>query len=275
MSKKKILFVAPEIYPYLDESYISLIGRYLPQGIQERENEIRTFMPKYGCINERRNMLHEVIRISGQNIIVEDTDYPLIIKVASLQSVRMQVYFIDSEDFFKRRQRFYDEEDVFFPDNDSRAIFFAKGVIETSRKLSWDPDIIHCHGWITALIPLFIKTYYKDNPLFQNTKVVFSAYNDDFKDKFSHNFANKLALTGIPKEMFPHLKNPAGYDSLIKTAIDYSDASVIAHPQVKKSIKDYLKDYPRDLFIHPDNEEYVDDYDQFYEKLMLKTPISF
>ena len=220
-------------------------------------------------------MLHEVIRISGQNIIVSDTDYPLIIKVASLQSVRMQVYFIDSEDFFKRKQRFFDEEGIFFTDNDLRAIFFAKGVIETARKLSWDPDIIHCHGWISALIPLFIKTYYKDNPLFQNTKVVFSAYTDDFKDKFSNTFANKLALTGVAKEMFPHLKNPVGYDALIKTAFDFSDAGVIGHPQVKKSIKDYLDKYPRDVFVHPDTKEFVDEYDKFYETLMTKTPISF
>jgi len=274
MSKKKILFIAPEIFPYLPESYISNICRYLPQGIQERENEIRTFMPKYGCINERKNLLHEVIRLSGQNIIIEDTDHPLIIKVASLQSVRMQIYFIDSEDFFKRKQIYFDENDNFFEDNDSRAIFFAKGVVETVRKLGWNPDIIHCHGWMSALIPLFIKTTYKDNPLFQDTRIIFSTYNDQFKEKFSGSFAKKLKITGIPKEHLMHFKS-SGYDSIIKTAIDFSDAVVIAHPDVKTSICSYLKTFDRPVFVHPDSEDYVDQYDEFYEKIVLKEPIWF
>jgi starch synthase len=274
MSKKKILYIAPEIFPYLPESYIANICRYLPQGIQERENEIRTFMPKYGCINERKNLLHEVIRLSGQNIIIEDTDHPLIIKVASLQSVRMQIYFIDSEDFFKRKQIFFDENDNFFEDNDSRAIFFAKGVVETVRKLGWNPDIIHCHGWISALVPVFIKTSYKDNPLFQDTRIVYSSYNDQFKEKFSNSFAKKLKITGIPKEYLNHFKS-SGYDSIVKTAIDFSDAVVLAHPDVKSSIISYLKNYDRPVFVHPDSEDYVDQYDTFYENLMSKEPLWF
>lgn len=274
MSKKKILYIAPEIYPYLPESYIANICRYLPQGIQERENEIRTFMPKYGSINERKNLLHEVIRLSGQNIIIEDTDHPLIIKVASLQSVRMQIYFIDSEDFFKRKQIFFDDDNRFFEDNDSRAIFFAKGVVETVRKLGWNPDIIHCHGWISALVPVFIKTSYKDNPLFQDTRIVYSVYNDHFKEKFSGSFAKKLKITGIAKEYLSHFRS-TGYDSIIKTAIDFSDAVVIAHPDIKSSISSYLKNYNRPIFTHPDKEEYVDDYDAFYDNLMMKEPILF
>ena len=278
MVKKRILYVASEIFPYLPSSYISDLCRYLPQGIQEKENEIRTFMPKYGCINERKNLLHEVIRLSGQNIIIEDSDHPLIIKVASLQAVRMQIYFIDSEDFFKRKQIFRDEEKNFFPDNDSRAIFFAKGVIETVCKLGWTPDIIHCHGWITALVPMFIKTYYKDNPYFQDTRIVYSAYNDHFEENFDKDFSKKLNLTGIQENFLSHLKTP-NYDSLIKTAIDFSDATVIGHPDVKNSIKEYMKKQNRPIFTHNinDNEEksYVDKYDQFYDQLMETTPINF
>ena len=274
MIKKKILYVASEIFPYLEESYISNLCRYLPQGIQENGNEIRTFMPKYGCINERKNLLHEVIRLSGQNVIIEDTDHPLIIKVASLQSVRMQIYFIDSEDFFKRKQRVYSEENVFFPDNDSRAIFFAKGVIETVRKLGWNPDIIHCHGWISALVPIFIKTRYRDNPLFQNARLVYSICNDDFPEKFSSNFGKKLALTGIPKEQIKHMRSP-GFDGLMKTAVDFADAAVIAHPQVRRSLKTYLKSYPREVFEHPDTEDYIQAYDALYERLIIKDSISF
>lgn len=267
MIKKKVLYITPEIFPYLPESYISNICRFLPQGIQENENEIRTFMPKYGCINERKNLLHEVIRLSGQNIIIEDNDHPLIIKVASLQSVRMQIYFIDSEDFFKRKELFFDEAGNFFDDNDSRAIFFAKGVIETVRKLTWNPDIVHCHGWISSLVPLFIKTIYKDNPLFQDTKILFSLYNDHFKHKFSNSFAKKLKLTGIPKEYLTHFKSP-GYDSILKTGIDYSDGVVLAHPDVKTTIRTYLKDFNGHVFKHPDKEDYTEDYDTFYDNLM-------
>ena len=275
MIKKKILYVAPEIFPYLPESYISNICRFLPQGIQENENEIRTFMPKYGCINERKNLLHEVIRLSGQNIIIEDSDHPLIIKVASIQAVRMQIYFIDSEDFFKRRAMHRDDEGNFFPDNDSRAIFFAKGVIETVRKLTWNPDIIHCHGWISALVPLFIKTIYKDNPLFQETRIVSSIYNDHFKDKFSTGFAKKLKLTGIPQEALKHFKSSANYDSIIKSGIDYSDAVILGHPEVKSTIQNYIKDYDRPSFLHPETEDYVNDYDKFYDQLMVNEPIWF
>ena len=274
MAKKKILYITPEIFPYLPESYISNICRFLPQGIQEKENEIRTFMPKYGCINERKNLLHEVIRLSGQNIIIEDNDHPLIIKVASLQSVRMQIYFIDSEDFFKRKEMFYDEEGKFFEDNDSRVIFFAKGVIETVRKLTWNPDIIHCHGWISALVPLFIKTIYKDNPLFQDTKIIYSIYGDHFKDKFSSNFSKKLKLTGVDKEYLTHLKIP-NYDNLIKTAIDYSDGLIIAHPEVKSSTMTYLKNYKQPQFVHLNSEEFVDGYDAFYEQMMDLEPTCF
>ena len=153
MEKTKVLFVQQEITPYLKDSHMGIIGRYLPQGIQEKGREIRTFMPRYGCINERRNQLHEVIRLSGMNLIINDTDHPLIIKVASIQSARMQIYFIDNEDYFQRKHVFFDSGDKFFKDNDERAIFFARGVLETVKKLGWTPDIVHCHGWITSLMP--------------------------------------------------------------------------------------------------------------------------
>jgi len=278
MSKKRILYVTPAIYPYLPESYISSICRFLPQGIQERENEIRTFMPKYGLVNERKNMLHEVIRLSGQNIILEEDDYPLIIKVASLQAVRMQVYFIDSEDFFRRKALFVDEENHFFEDNDSRILFYAKGVIETVRKLGWNPDIIHCHGWISSLIPIFIRTVYRDNPLFQDVRIVTSLYNDNFSEKFSANFLKKLKMTGIPREFLTHFKGAAGYDTITKTALDFSDAAVIGHPNITPSLKKYLKKYEYPMITHPDTEEYleyVDEYNHFYEELLELSPREF
>ena len=266
MEKKKILFVTPEIFPYFPEGYISNICRYLPQGIQERKNEIRTFMPKFGCVNDHRHMLHEVIRLSGQNVIIEDTDHPLIIKVASLQNVRMQIYFIDSEDFFKRKSTYFDENNVFYSDNDSRSIFYAKGVIETVRKLGWDPDIIHCLGWISALVPLFIKTVYKDDPLFQNSKLVYSIMPDSFSEKFPTTFKKKLQQTNIPTAYLNHFRNP-GYDQLIQTAIDYSDA-VCVTPGTGKRLRTYLEKQEKLTLFHPEDDNYVDLYDEFYDQLI-------
>jgi len=147
--KARVLFVSQEVTPYLDETPMGLIGRHLPQGIQERGKEIRLFMPKYGCINERRNQLHEVIRLSGMNLIIDDTDHPLIIKVASIQSARMQVYFIDNQEYFERKYTLVDKKGVHFADNDERSIFFCRGVIETVKKLGWAPDVVHLHGWFT------------------------------------------------------------------------------------------------------------------------------
>src|SRR3954468_6542045 len=190
--KARVLFVSQEVTPYLDETPMSIIGRKLPQGIQERGKEIRTFMPKFGVINERRNQLHEVIRLSGMNLIIDDNDHPLIIKVASIQSARMQVYFIDNEEYFQRKMIFHDAKEKFFKDNEDRMVFFCRGVLETVKKLGWAPDIIHCNGWMTSLIPLFIKSSYKEDPLFQNSKVVYSVYDQDLEEKFSDTFVKKL-----------------------------------------------------------------------------------
>lgn len=277
MAKKKILYITPEVFPYMPESYISNLCRYLPQGIQERENEIRTFMPKFGCINERRNQLHEVIRLSGQNIIVDNSDNPLIIKVASLQVVRLQVYFIDSEDYFKRKQVYRDTDGNFFADNDERMIFFAKGVIETVRKLGWAPDIVHCHGWITALVPMFIKTCYKDNPLLQDCRIAYSVYNDQFPETFSDRLAKKLVGTGIDEKFVGGLEEPT-YAALMRKAAEFSDAVVIAHSGADPAVVEDLKSYPRLKFEHPMDtipDIYVEQYDNFYDSLMEKAPITF
>ena len=174
MEHSKVLFISQEISPYTAETKEALAGRKIPQGIQEKGYEVRTFMPKYGCINERRNQLHEVIRLSGMNVIIDDTDHPLIIKVATLQPTRMQVYFIDNDDYFQHRQMVADENGVEYTDNDERAIFYARGVLETVKKLRWCPDVIHCQGWMSAFVPLYIKKAYQDEPSFRDSKVVFS-----------------------------------------------------------------------------------------------------
>ena len=184
MENTRVLFVCSEITPYLPETPISTIGRQLPQGIQDLGHEIRTFMPRYGCINERRNQLHEVIRLSGMNLIINDTDHPLIIKVASISAARMQIYFIDNDDYFHRKNLYRDNDGNFFADNDERSIFFARGVLETVRKLRWSPNVVHCHGWFSALMAVYLKKSYKDDPLYANSKVVISIYGEDFTESF-------------------------------------------------------------------------------------------
>lgn len=267
MEKTKVLFVAQEITPYLPETTMSKIGRFLPQGIQERGKEIRTFMPKFGNINERRNQLHEVIRLSGMNLIIDDTDHPLIIKVASIQAARMQVYFIDNEDYFQRKFIFENDKSEFFSDNDERAIFYARGVIETVKKLRWSPDIIHCHGWITSLVPLYIKKAFKDDPLFADSRVIYSVYNDEFSDLLNPDFKKKLIIEGIEESDVSVLEEP-NFVNLTKLAIDQSDAVISGSPEINPQINSYLSKIEKPILPFHSEEEYVNAYSDFYDKVL-------
>jgi len=267
MEKKKILFISQEITPYLPETKMSEVGRYLPQGVQEMGKEIRTFMPRYGCVNERRNQLHEVIRLSGMNLVINDTDHPLIIKVASIQAARMQVYFIDNEDYFHRKAVIKDKNGVEFPDNDERAIFFARGVLETVIKLRWAPDIIHCHGWLSALVPLYIKKYYHDDPLFAQSKVVYSVYHDDFVTNLNPEFKTKLRLEGITPEDVKILKKP-NYVNVSKLAIDHADAVIKGTKIINKEIDQYIKSSNKTFIDYQPKETYINAYNEFYDKIL-------
>ncbi len=270
MENTKVLFVSQNITPYLDgENIIGHISRYLPQGIHERGREIRTFMPQFGNINVRRNQLHEVIRLSGMNLIINNTDHPLILKVASIQSARMQIYFIDNEEYFHRKYEFRDKNNKFFDDNDERAIFFARGVIETVKKLGWSPDIIHCHGWMSCLTPIFIKKSYKDNPLFSNSKVVVSIYDDFFDENFHPNFANKIKLGSMALKDLKHLKEP-NYVNLMKNALDYSDGLICGSEVVKEEVKEYAEQIGVPVLPYHSLETYIDAYNEFYDKLLKK-----
>jgi starch synthase len=266
----KVLFVAQEITPYLPESEMSLITRNLPQGIQDRGKEIRTFMPKYGCINERRNQLHEVIRLSGMNIIINDTDHSLIIKVASIQTARMQVYFIDNEDYFYRKHMLHDDNGNFFEDNDERAIFFTRGVLETVRKLQWSPDIIHCHGWFTNLIPLYIKKIYYDDPLFMDSRVILSIYNDAFDKPLSNSFKKKLESEGITGKDIDILKNPS-YFNLSRAAIDLSDGVILGSLEISHELDNYLKQSDKLCLPYQGTDDYINSYSEFYDKILTAT----
>ena len=265
--KIKVLYVMQEITPYLDESPLSNIGRYLPQGTQESGKEIRTFMPKYGQVNERRNQLHEVIRLSGMNLIIDDADHPLIIKVASIQQARMQVYFIDNEDYFQRKGIFHDKNGQFFEDNDERLIFYARGVIETVRKLGWPPDIIHCHGWFSSLVPLYIKRVFKDNPLFSSSTVIYSLYDDFFEDMLNHTLVKKLKFDKIKEVDLKNYRNP-DYIKISKAAIQYSDALIFGSEKINPELEELVRSTEKPLLEFLGDDNYITVYNDFYEKLL-------
>jgi starch synthase len=207
MEKKKILFVSQEIFPFSPKTELSSTARRLPQGIQEAGKEIRVFTPRFGSINERRHQLHEVIRLSGMNLIIDDTDHPLIIKVASIAPARMQVYFIDNDEFFKRKQPLVDDKGAEYKDNDERSMFFCRGVLETVKKLGWQPDVIHCHGWMTAIMALYIKKMYAKDPHFADTKVVYSLYDETFNSNWDSRFGDKLKFDGFDDEIVQAMKD--------------------------------------------------------------------
>ena len=267
MESKKILFVSQEITPYLPESEMSLIGRNLPQGIQEKGKEIRTFMPRFGCINERRNQLHEVIRLSGMNLIIDDTDHPLIIKVASIQAARMQVYFIDNEDFFHRKHTLKDNHSKYFKDNDERSIFFARGVVETIKKLQWAPDLIHCQGWFTALLPLYIKRYYNDDPLFMESKIALSVYDDEFPGTLDPRVKQKLEWDGIDASELEVISDPS-YENLLKLAINFSDGVIFGSEKINPEVKAHALKSGLPTLDYQSEEVYIDAYSDFYDKLL-------
>lgn len=265
----KVLYISQEIFPYLPESELANMGRYLPQAVQDRGRETRTFMPKFGAVNERRNQLHEVIRLSGMNLIIDDTDHPLIIKVASIQAARMQVYFIDNDDYFHRKNTIADESGEEYEDNDERTIFFVRGVMETVKKLRWTPDVIHCQGWMTALAPLYIKKAYNQDPFFKNSKVVYSIFDDEFKKPFRSLFAERLLLEGIEKKHVIHVKDKViDYVALSKLAIDFSDGVIQSSPQINQDIAEYIKTKKIKSLPYVTDEDYADDYVRFYDSLL-------
>ncbi|MDR2470269.1 MAG: glycogen/starch synthase [Tannerella sp.] len=264
MNAKRVLFITQEITPYLPESEIATICRDLPQGVQELGREIRTFLPKYGCINERRSQLHEVIRLSGMNLIIDDTDHPLIIKVASIQSARMQVYFIDNDDFFFRQDIVFDENEEGFEENDERAIFYVRGVFETIKKLRWIPDVIHCHGWLTALAPIYLKRMYADDPCFSKTKVVYSIYDNGFNATFGKELPKKLKQDGATDHDMKMIEQP-DFFTLTRLAIQFSDAVIQGSPQLAPEIVAHIEKSKKAFLPYQLPEEYIRAYNEFYD----------
>ncbi len=268
MDVKKVLYISQEITPYLAADPLSTFGRMLPQGIQEGGTEVRTFMPRYGCINERRNQLHEVIRLSGLNIVIDDTDHPLIIKVATLQPSRMQVYFIDNDDYFLRHTADGLETETLAHENDERAIFFVRGVLETVKKLRWIPSVIHCTGWITALSPLYLRKIYGDDPTFADSKIVYSLFDAPFDGELDPRMIDKLAQDGFKADQLASLTGgPVNCDALNRIAMDYADAIAVSSPGVSEALLDYARKTGKPLLEYPGEENYVEAYKNFYSSL--------
>ncbi|WP_088339788.1 glycogen/starch synthase [Robiginitalea sediminis] len=269
MNGKKILFVSSELVPYLPENEVSLMSYEAPRMVNSKGGQIRIFMPRYGNINERRHQLHEVIRLSGMNLVINDMDMPLIIKVASIPKERIQVYFIDNEEYFKRKATFADSDGNLFPDNDERAIFFAKGVVETVKKLNWSPDIIHVHGWMASLLPLYLREYYADEPLFADSKIVTSVYGRSFEGSLNPELGAKIAFDNISEAQVESLKTPS-YNNLLKVAMDYSDAVILAAEDIPQDLGDYIAKLDKPVLPYVPFQEFEEAYTNFYNTEVLK-----
>jgi starch synthase len=269
MNGKKILFVSSELVPYLPENEVSLMSYEAPRMVNSNGGQIRIFMPRYGNINERRHQLHEVIRLSGMNLVIDDMDMPLIIKVASIPRERIQVYFIDNEEYFKRKATFTDKQGQLFADNDQRAIFFAKGVMETVKKLNWSPDIIHVHGWMSSLLPLYLKKYYADEPLFADSKIVLSVYGRSFEGTLDKDMLKRITFDGISESEIPALADPT-YNNLLKVAVDYSDAVILASQDIPDELNEHISNLEKPVLPYVPLQEFEEAYANFYNTEVLK-----
>lgn len=265
MKDKRILYVSSEVVPYLAENEVSNMSYEAPKMINDQGGQIRIFMPRYGSINERRHQLHEVIRLSGMNLVVNDMDMPLIIKVASIPKERIQVYFIDNDEYFKRKSTFTDEDDVMFADNDERAIFFTKGVIETVKKLNWVPDIIHVQGWMASLLPLYMKNHYQDEAIFSDTKIITSVFGQTFDGPLTDKMKSKIAFDSLPEDSLKNLEDPT-FENIMKNAIDNSDGVIIASENVSPSLTKYIESSEKPFLPFTPKETFAEAYTEFYKK---------
>lgn len=267
MKDKKVLFVSSEVMPYSPENEISRMSFETPRMVNSNGGQIRIFMPRFGNINERRHQLHEVIRLSGMNIVINDIDVPLIIKVASIPKERIQVYFIDNDEYFKRKATFSDENGDLFADNDERCIFFAKGVVETVKKLNWLPDIIHVHGWLASLLPLYLRTYYKDEPIFSESKIITSVFNKDFDGSLDATLVNKVAFDGINKKATEALIEP-NYFNLMRVASKNSDGVIVVGEDMPDDFTTYLKGLKKPVLFNSDRQNFQESYKDFYLQIL-------
>ena len=266
MKAEKILFVTQEINPYVPASTLTELGREVPLGTIEQGREIRAFMPKWGNINERRNQLHEVIRLSGMNLIIDDTDHPLLIKVASITGTRMQVYFIDNEDFFGKRLQEAGEDGIEYTDNVERAVFYARGVLETVKKLRWTPDVIHCQGWISGILPVYLKTAYADEPCFRDCRVVYTVTDNQLTRSTGPRMANILEFRNAGQESIAEFGEDLSTKQLEMLAIKYADGVSFHTPTPDADLLAYAQQAGKPILTESkaEAESYVPFFDQVW-----------
>jgi starch synthase len=266
MSKLHLLYVTSEIDPFLSATKVADYLKKLPITMQNRGMEIRILVPRFGNINERKNRLHEVVRLSGTSISVGDDEKPLIIKVASMPTAKIQVYFIDNEDFFQRKYVFYDKENKFYDDNDERAIFFCKGAIETVKKLGWAPDVVHCSDWFTAFLPLYLKTTHKNDPIFKNSKIIFSVFNNAFDHVFKEDVAEKAKMPEIEDEMLKNIKTN-DFLGFIKIGMQYSEKILKAEANLSEDLNKLFNEFPDKTIEYFEGEDVMDTFQKIYTEM--------
>ncbi|MFM7566319.1 MAG: glycogen/starch synthase [Flavobacteriales bacterium] len=267
MEKKRVLFISQEIFPFLPKSEISSFTRRISQSTQEEGKEIRVFMPRFGVINERRHQLHEVIRLSGLNLSIDDQVHPLIIKVASVSAARMQVYFIDNDDFFKRKHLLTDEQGNDFKDNDERAMFFVRGTLETVKKLGWQPDLIHCNGWFAGMMALYIKHVYKKDPHFKDTKVVYNLFNEGMNRALDPRFSEKLKLDGFPKAVVEKAKDTR-LASITQLIVDHCDGLTVAEPTLSDALQKIYDEAPIHKLPFMEEDKEAKMFSSFFDQVL-------
>ena len=267
MEKTKVLFVTQSIDPFMEGHSFAALVRKLSQGTQESDREIRVFMPRFGVINERRHQLHEVIRLSGMNLIINDSDHPLIIKVASIPQARMQVYFIDNDEFFKRKNVFHDKAGKFHEDNAERAMFFSRGVLETVKKLGWTPDVVHCHGWMTGFTPMYLRKMYADDPHFADVKIIYSSYSTDIDEKIAGDVLGKLSFDNITEKDAIEMKEPS-VSNLNKLACRYSDGLAYGSDTLNPDLSSYIDKSDKPKLAHQSEESLIEAHQEFYNNVL-------
>lgn len=273
MDKKRILFISQEIFPFLPKNDLSHCSKRIPQGIQDLGKEIRIFTPRYGSINERRHQLHEVIRLSGMNIVINDQDYPLIIKVASVPNAKMQVYFIDNDEFFRRKQVVTDESGEFFEDNDKRSIFFSRGVLETVKKLGWKPDVIHCSGWLGLMMPLYLKNLYSKDPHFEDTKIVLSLFDTKFNESFDEKLIEALRYDGLEEDLLDD-NGKVSFKKLLEMAVKYSDGISVLSENISDVCRQVFDEAACPKLDFVPEEHQVKQMSEFFDKIIEETVVS-
>jgi starch synthase len=267
MEKARILYISQHIVPFLPATQMSSVSRNLPQAVHEKGREIRVFTPRFGKINERRHQLHEVIRLSGMNLLIDDTDHPLVIKVASIPTARMQVYFIDNDEYFKRKAVLRDGDNKLFKDNDERTIFFARGVLETVKKLGWAPDIIHCNGWMTSVVPVYLKQLFGEDPYFANSKIITSIYDEGFDGSLDGRMAEKMQQDGISADSISCIETPT-FDALNALSIQHSDGLIIGSENISDETLKAIEGAGVPVLNYHGEEGYVADINNFYDTIL-------